>query len=112
VTTQAARPTVLRTARDGDRAAADRAGLAPRLGYVDDVVEACVRAREADDLPSGTVLNVGNGRRVRTRAVAAQSWRPDAPPHEVGAHPGRWDTGSGVSDPSMAAGWLGLGGGG
>jgi nucleoside-diphosphate-sugar epimerase len=78
--------------------------------YVDDVVEACVRAALADDLPPGQVLNIGTGRQTANEelvaAVAQLTGRRVRV--AVGAHPGcPWDTGSWVCDPSLAADVLG-----
>ena len=73
--------------------------------HVDDVVEACVRAASADDLPAGTVLNLGTGRQTANEELVAVAERVTGRRirTQVGAHPGRgWDTGSWVSDPSRA----------
>ncbi len=103
-------PTALRAARSGGVLPLTRPGLGRDWVYVDDVVDACVRAAGADDLPGGQVLNIGTGRQVSNEelvaqlaAVAGRRIRV-----EVGAHPGRdWDAASWVSDPTLAARLLG-----
>jgi len=78
--------------------------------FVDDVVDACVRAAAADDLPTGQVLNIGTGRQVANEELVALVEQVTGRPVkvEVGADPGRsWDAGSWVSDPSLARRLLG-----
>ncbi|HEX2119118.1 MAG TPA: GDP-mannose 4,6-dehydratase, partial [Acidimicrobiales bacterium] len=78
--------------------------------FVDDVVEACVRAALADHLAPAEVLNVGTGRQVANEELVALVERVSGRRVrvEAGAHPGRsWDTGSWVCDPSRAADRLG-----
>jgi UDP-glucose 4-epimerase len=103
-------PVVLSAARTGGTVALP-AGVSRRdWVWVGDVVDACVRAALAEDLPPGAVVNVGTGvqtgvqdlvevaRRVTGRPIAA------AP----GAHPGRdWDTADWVCDPRAARELLG-----
>src|ERR671920_993558 len=79
--------------------------------WVGDVVDACVRAALADDLPPGQVLNLGTGVQTSTEELVSLASRVTGRPIEVaaGAHPGRdWDTDCWVSDPSLAASLLGL----
>ena len=78
--------------------------------WVGDVVDACVRAALADDLPPGQVLNVGTGVQTSTEELVSSASRVTGRPiaTAAGAHPGReWDTDCWVSDPSLAAALLG-----
>jgi nucleoside-diphosphate-sugar epimerase len=78
--------------------------------FVDDVVEACVRVAQADNLPAGQVLNIGTGRQVANEDLVAEVARAAGRPVqvEVGTHPGRaWDAPSWVCDPALAARLLG-----
>jgi nucleoside-diphosphate-sugar epimerase len=78
--------------------------------WVGDVVDACVRAALADDLPPGQVLNVGTGVQTSTEDLVSIASRVTGRPIAVaaGAHPGRdWDTDCWVSDPSLAGSLLG-----
>jgi nucleoside-diphosphate-sugar epimerase len=103
-------PTVLRAARDGTVLPLTAPGSRRDWVHVDDVVDACVRAAAADDLPTGTVLNVGTGRQTANEELVAVAERATGRRIrvEVGAHPGRsWDTGSWVSDSSLARRLLG-----
>lgn len=103
-------PTVLRAARDGTMLPLTARGSRRDWVHVDDVVDACVRAAAADHLPSGTVLNVGTGRQTANEELVAVAERATGRRirTDVGAHPGRsWDTGSWVSDPSLARALLG-----
>ncbi len=78
--------------------------------WVGDVVDACVRAAGADDLPSGTVLNIGTGVQTSTEELVATAERVSGRRivTAAGAHPGRsWDTADWVSDPSAARRLLG-----
>jgi nucleoside-diphosphate-sugar epimerase len=103
-------PTVLRAARTGAVLPLTGPGMRRDWVHVDDVVEACLRAAVADDLPPGQVLNIGTGlQTANEELVALVHWvtgrRVDVAP---GAHPGcPWDTGSWVCDPSLAAELLG-----
>ena len=77
--------------------------------WVGDVVDACVRAALAEDLPAGQVLNVGTGVQTSTEELVSVGSRVTGRPiaTAVGAHPGRdWDTDCWVSDPSLAAALL------
>ena len=77
--------------------------------WVGDVVDACVRAALAEDLPAGQVLNVGTGVQTSTEELVSVASRVTGRPiaTAVGAHPGRdWDTDCWVSDPSLAAALL------
>jgi UDP-glucose 4-epimerase len=103
-------PTVLRAARDGTVLPLTAPGSRRDWVFVDDVVDACVRAAGADDLAPGTVLNVGTGRQTANEELVATAERATGRRIRtaVGAHPGRsWDTGSWVSDPSRARALLG-----
>ncbi|MGY1592360.1 NAD-dependent epimerase/dehydratase family protein [Geodermatophilus sp. SYSU D00708] len=78
--------------------------------WVGDVVDACVRAARADDLPAGQVLNVGTGVQTSIEELVEIAARVTGRPITTapGAHPGReWDTDCWVSDPSLAAALLG-----
>lgn len=78
--------------------------------YVDDVVDACVRAAHSDGLPPGQVLNIGTGRQTANEELVAEVVRAAGRPvHvEAGAHPGRdWDAPSWLCDPALAARLLG-----
>ncbi|MGY1638842.1 NAD-dependent epimerase/dehydratase family protein [Geodermatophilus sp. SYSU D00742] len=77
--------------------------------WVGDVVDACVRAALADDLPPGQVLNIGTGVQTSTEELVETAERVTGRPiaTRAGAHPGReWDTDCWVSDPSLAAALL------
>jgi nucleoside-diphosphate-sugar epimerase len=103
-------PAALRAARTGEVLPLTGPGRRRDWVYVDDVVEACVRAAVADDLPGGQVLNIGTGWQVTNEALVAEVGRVAGRPVRVdpGAHPGRaWDTASWVCDPSLAARLLG-----
>jgi nucleoside-diphosphate-sugar epimerase len=103
-------PVVLAAARTGD-AVPLPAQLSRRdWVWVGDVVDACVRAAAADDLPGGTVLNIGTGVQTSTEELVAIAQRVTGRPIATvpGAHPGRsWDTADWVSDPRAAAAALG-----
>ncbi len=78
--------------------------------WVGDVVDACVRAAEADSLPTGTVLNIGTGVQTSTEELVAVAERVTGRPIATapGAHPGRdWDTADWVADPAAARRLLG-----
>ncbi|MCF6744008.1 NAD(P)-dependent oxidoreductase [Blastococcus sp. KM273128] len=78
--------------------------------WVGDVVEACVRAAVADDLPPGAVLNIGTGVQTGTAELVALAERVTGRPIATapGAHPGRgWDTADWVCDPALARRLLG-----
>lgn len=103
-------PSALRAASTGATLPLTGPGLRRDWVYVDDVVEACVRAALADELPPGQVLNVGTGHQVANEELVAMLERVTGRPIavEVGAHPGRaWDTGSWLCDPSLARRLLG-----
>ena len=103
-------PTVLRAARTGELLPLTGPGMRRDWVHVDDVVEACLRAALADELPPGQVLNVGTGRQVANEELVAIVERVSGRPIRtaVGAHPGcPWDTASWVCDPSLAAELLG-----
>jgi len=103
-------PSALRAARTGTVLPLTEAGQRRDWVFVDDVVEACVRAAHADGLPAGQVLNIGTGRQVANEELVAEVARAaDRPVRvEVGAHPGRaWDAPSWVCDPGLAVRLLG-----
>ena len=103
-------PSAFRAARTGTVLPLTGPGRRRDWVHVDDVVDACVRAASADDLPGGQVLNIGTGRQVTNEELVVAAGRAAGRPIEVavGAHPGRaWDTGSWVCDPSLAARLLG-----
>ena len=103
-------PSALRAARSGEVLPLTGPGSRRDWVYVDDVVEACVRAALADHLPAGQVLNIGTGRQVANEDLVAAVERVSGRRVRVaaGAHPGRaWDTGSWVCDPTLAADLLG-----
>lgn len=103
-------PVVLEAARTG--------GTVPLPGrisrrdwvWVGDVVDACVRAAAADDLPPGAVINIGTGVQTSTEELVETAARVTGRPiaTAAGAHPGRgWDTADWVCDPSAAGRLLG-----
>ena len=103
-------PVVLAAARSG--AAVPLPAQVSRRDWVwvGDVVDACVRAALADDLPGGTVLNIGTGVQTGTAELVATAERVTGRPIATvpGAHPGRsWDTADWVSDPRAARAALG-----
>lgn len=103
-------PTVLRAAATGAPLPLTGPGLRRDWVHVDDVVEACVRAAIADDLPAGQVLNVGTGVQTANEELVALAEQVTGRRLDVrrGAHPGRgWDTGSWVCDPALAGELLG-----
>jgi nucleoside-diphosphate-sugar epimerase len=103
-------PTVLRAAATGAPLPLTGPGLRRDWVFVDDVVDAVVRAATADDLPTGTVLNVGTGAQTANEELVALAEQVTGRCLDVriGAHPGRaWDAGSWVSDPSAARAALG-----
>ena len=103
-------PTALRAARTGELLPLTGPGMCRDWIYVDDVVEACVLAASADDLPRGQVLNIGTGvQTANEELVALVHWVTGRRVQTVeGAHPGcPWDTSSWVCDPSLAARLLG-----
>jgi len=103
-------PVVLEAARTG--AAVPLPARVSRRDWVwvGDVVDACVRAARADELPGGTVLNIGTGVQTSTEELVATAARVTGRPIATvpGAHPGReWDTADWVSDPRAAREALG-----
>ena len=103
-------PTALRAARTGEVLLMTAAGMRRDWIHVGDVVEACVRAALADDLPRGQVLNIGTGRQTANEELVAAVERVTGRPVRVavGAHSGcPWDTGSWLCDPTLAADLLG-----
>jgi nucleoside-diphosphate-sugar epimerase len=103
-------PTVLRAAHRGDVLALTQPGYRRDWIYVDDVVEACLRAATAGHLPPNQALNLGTGRQVANEELVAEAERVTSRTIRVtvGGHPGReWDTRSWVCDPSLARELLG-----
>lgn len=103
-------PTVLRAARAGTVLPLTAPGLRRDWVYVADVVDVCLRAAAAEDLPTGTVLNIGTGVQTTNEELVELVEQVSGCPVrvEVGAHPGRaWDSGSWVCDPTAAANLLG-----
>jgi UDP-glucose 4-epimerase len=103
-------PTVLRTARDGAVLPLTAPGSRRDWVFVDDVVDACVRAAD------GRRPAVGDGAQRRDRTADGQrgagrrrrAGDRTPHPHRRRRPPGRsWDTGSWVSDPSLARALLG-----
>ncbi|MGY1606318.1 NAD-dependent epimerase/dehydratase family protein [Geodermatophilus sp. SYSU D00700] len=103
-------PVVLGAARTGATVPLP-AGLSRRdWVWVGDVVDACVRAALADDLPAGAVVNVGTGVQTDVAGLVATAERVTGRPIATapGAHPGRdWDTADWVCDPRAARALLG-----
>lgn len=103
-------PAVLRAARTGAVLPLTGPGRRRDWVYVDDVVEACVRAALADHLAGGEVLNVGTGTQTANEELVAVAERVTGRPVRVamGAHPAcAWDAPSWVCDPSRARALLG-----
>ena len=103
-------PSALRAARFGQTLPLTGPARCRDWVFVDDVVEACVRAATADGLAPGQVLNVGTGRQVANEQLVAEVERVTGRPVAValGAHPGRsWDSSSWVCDPTLAGELLG-----
>jgi nucleoside-diphosphate-sugar epimerase len=103
-------PRALRAARTGEVLPLTGPGLRRDWVFVDDVVEACVRAGLADDLSRGQVLNIGTGRQVANEELVDEVRRVTGRPVAVAegaCAPREWDTGSWVSDPSLARHLLG-----
>ena len=103
-------PTVLRAAREGGELPLTGPGQRRDWVWVGDVVEACVRAARADDLPAGQVLNIGTGVQTANEELVALAAEVTGRPirTRVGAHPGRsWDAASWVCDPALAGELLG-----
>jgi nucleoside-diphosphate-sugar epimerase len=103
-------PTVLRAARSGEVLPLTGPGQRRDWVHVDDVVSACVRAAQADDLPPGQVLNVGTGVQTANEELVALAETVTGRRIRTspGSHPGRsWDTASWVCDPSLARALIG-----
>jgi GDP-4-dehydro-6-deoxy-D-mannose reductase len=103
-------PSVLRAAREGTVLPLTEPGHRRDWVWVGDVVDACVRAARASDLPSGEVLNIGTGVQTTNEALVALASRVAgvAIQTDVGAHPGaEWDTSDWVADSSRAKQLLG-----
>ncbi|MFW3169596.1 NAD-dependent epimerase/dehydratase family protein [Geodermatophilus sp. CPCC 206100] len=103
-------PVVLDAARTGAVVALPGSVSRRDWVWVGDVVDACVRAALAADLPAGQVLNIGTGVQTATEELIATAERVTGRPIATapGAHPGRdWDTADWVSDPALAARLLG-----
>jgi UDP-glucose 4-epimerase len=103
-------PVVLAAARTGAAVPLPAAVSRRDWVWVGDVVDACVRAALAADLPGGAVLNVGTGVQTSTEELVATAERVTGRPIRTvpGAHPGReWDAADWVSDPRAARRLLG-----
>jgi nucleoside-diphosphate-sugar epimerase len=102
-------PTVLQAARRRGPQSLTAPGRRRDWVFVDDVVEACIRAACADDLPPGQVLNIGTGRQLANEELVAEAERVTGRVIEVSFdHPGReWDGLNWVCDPSRARRLLG-----
>lgn len=103
-------PRALWAAREGHPLPLTGPGRRRDWVYVDDVVDAVVRAAVADHLPPGQVVNVGTGRQSTNEELVSEVERVTGRRVEVaiGGHPGReWDTASWVCDPSLARRLLG-----
>jgi UDP-glucose 4-epimerase len=103
-------PSALRAARLGATLPLTGPGMCRDWVFVDDVVDACVRAAATDGLAPGRVLNVGTGRQVANEELVAEVARVTGRPVAVapGVHPGRsWDSTSWVCDPTLAGELLG-----
>ncbi|TKJ28381.1 NAD(P)-dependent oxidoreductase [Blastococcus sp. CCUG 61487] len=103
-------PVVLEAARSGRTVPLPARVSRRDWVWVGDVVDACVRAADDDELPQGTVLNIGTGVQTSTEELVAIAEQvtgrtiATAP----GAHPGReWDTTDWVADPGAARRLLG-----
>ncbi|TFV63734.1 UNVERIFIED_ORG: NAD(P)-dependent oxidoreductase [Bacillus sp. AZ43] len=103
-------PVVLAAARTGATVPLPAAVSRRDWVWVGDVVDACVRAAVADDLPGGTVLNIGTGVQtsVADLVATAEAVTGRRIATAAGAHPGRdWDTADWVADRSAAGRMLG-----
>jgi nucleoside-diphosphate-sugar epimerase len=102
-------PTVLRAARRREPLSLTAPGRCRDWVFVDDVVEACVRAASADGLAPGQVLNIGTGRQVANEELVAEVERLTGRAVEVTRDYGgrAWDTDNWVCDPSAARRLLG-----
>jgi nucleoside-diphosphate-sugar epimerase len=103
-------PTVLRAAAEGTVLPLTGPGARRDWVHVDDVVQACLLAAAADDLPPGQVLNIGTGVQSTNEELVAMAEQATGRTirTDPGAHPARgWDTASWVSDPSLAGELLG-----
>lgn len=98
-------PAVLEAARSGRELPITAPGLRRDWVWVGDVVRACLLATVRDDLPTGTVLNIGTGTQTSNEELVAVAERVSGRriATRPGAHPGRgWDTTDWVCDPSAA----------
>ena len=102
-------PTVLGAARRREPLSLTAPGRCRDWVFVDDVVEACVRAAGAEGLAPGQVLNIGTGCQVANEELVAEVGRVTGRTIEVSFdHPGRvWDAANWVCDPSLARRLLG-----
>jgi nucleoside-diphosphate-sugar epimerase len=103
-------PVVLEAARTGGTVPLPPAISRRDWVWVGDVVEACLRAAQQEDLPPGVVLNLGTGVQTSTEELVETASRVTGRPIATapGAHPGRhWDTADWVCDPSAARRLLG-----
>lgn len=103
-------PTAVRAACTGSVLPLTAPGRRRDWVWVGDVTDACVLAVQRDDLPAGTVLNLGTGTQTSNEELVALLEQVSGRPvrTRVGAHPGRtWDTGDWVCDPTAAGRLLG-----
>ncbi|WP_448638708.1 NAD-dependent epimerase/dehydratase family protein [Geodermatophilus sp. URMC 63] len=103
-------PVVLTAARTGTAVPLPAAVSRRDWVWVGDVVDACVRAALAEDLPPGAVLNIGTGVQTDVPELVATAERVTGRPiaTAAGAHPGRaWDAADWVCDPRAARDALG-----
>lgn len=103
-------PAAMRAAADGSQLPLTAPGRRRDWVFVDDVVECCLRAGLADELPPGQVLNVGTGRQTANEEIVAELERTTGHSIDVavGAHGGRqWDASSWVCNPALARDLLG-----
>ncbi|HEX2192169.1 MAG TPA: NAD(P)-dependent oxidoreductase [Acidimicrobiales bacterium] len=102
-------PTLLRAARREEPVSVTGPGRRRDWVFVDDVVEACIRAACDDALPPGQVLNIGTGRQAANEELVAEVERVTGRALTVSHdHRGRdWDADNWVCDPSLARRLLG-----
>ena len=103
-------PTVLRAARHGELLALTAPGRRRDWVFVDDVVEACLRAACAEGLAPGQVLNIGTGRQVANEELVAEVERVTGRTIDLSCEQNRgrsWDTDNWVCDPTLARRLLG-----
>ncbi|MGR7026437.1 NAD-dependent epimerase/dehydratase family protein [Geodermatophilus sp. URMC 62] len=103
-------PVVLAAARTGTAVPLPATVSRRDWVWVGDVVDACVRAALAEELPPGAVLNIGTGVQTDVPELVATAERVTGRSitTAAGAHPGRaWDAADWVCDPRAARDALG-----